>query len=156
MSTTISPALLWPLWTPAPSPTAAERVNKTQSAVSMHVRRLEEQLGVSLFPEERPRRAADRGRRQARRFRTRDLRIEASALLQIGQKGLAGRVRLGLPDDYAEPFLPAIMEGFTSRHPLVEISVISRGLDRAVGAAARHATSTSRSSPTALPFPAWR
>src|SRR5882762_11886549 len=28
---------------------AAERVNKTQSAVSMHVRRLEEQLGRPLF-----------------------------------------------------------------------------------------------------------
>ena len=28
---------------------AAERVHKTQSAVSMHIRRLEEQLGCALF-----------------------------------------------------------------------------------------------------------
>ena len=28
---------------------AAERVHKTQSAVSMHIRRLEEQLGCTLF-----------------------------------------------------------------------------------------------------------
>lgn len=106
---------------------AAERVNKTQSAVSMHVRRLEEQLGVSLFQKNgRGVRLTEDGDKLVD-FAREILRIEASALLQIGQKGLAGRVRLGLPDDYAEPFLPAIMEGFTSRHPLVEISVICEG-----------------------------
>ncbi|WP_163306622.1 LysR substrate-binding domain-containing protein, partial [Enterobacter ludwigii] len=55
------------------------------------------------------------------------LRIAASALMQVGQKGLSGRVRLGIPDDYAEPFLPAIMEGFARKHPLVEVSVICEG-----------------------------
>lgn len=106
---------------------AAERVNKTQSAVSMHVRRLEEQLGVSLFQKNgRGVRLTEDGDKLVD-FAREILRIEASALLQIGQKGLAGRVRLGIPDDYAEPFLPAIMEGFSSRHPLVEISVICEG-----------------------------
>lgn len=106
---------------------AAERVNKTQSAVSMHVRRLEEQLGVSLFLKNgRGVRLSEDGDRLVD-FAREILRIEASALLQVGQKGLAGRVRLGIPDDYAEPFLPAIMEGFSSRHPLVEISVVCEG-----------------------------
>ena len=35
---------------------AAERVHKTQSAVSMHIRRLEEQLGRRAVREKRPRR----------------------------------------------------------------------------------------------------
>lgn len=106
---------------------AAERVNKTQSAVSMHVRRLEEQLGVSLFQKNgRGVRLSEDGDRLID-FAREILRIEASALLQVGQKGLAGRVKLGIPDDYAEPFLPAIMEGYSSRHPLVEISVICEG-----------------------------
>lgn len=106
---------------------AAERVNKTQSAVSMHVRRLEEQLGVSLFQKNgRGVRLSEDGDRLID-FAREILRIEASALLQVGQKGLAGRVKLGIPDDYAEPFLPAIMEGFSSRHPLVEISVVCEG-----------------------------
>ena len=38
---------------------AAERVNKTQSAVSMHVRRLEEQLGCALVRQTGARREAD-------------------------------------------------------------------------------------------------
>ena len=29
-----------------------------------------------------------------------------------------------MPDDYAESFLPGILTRFTSRHPLVEVSVV--------------------------------
>lgn len=106
---------------------AAERVNKTQSAVSMHIRRLEEQLGRQLFLKHgRGVKLSDDGDKLVD-FAREMLRIEASALMQVGQKGLAGRVRLGIPDDYAEPFLPAIMEGFARKHPLVEVSVICEG-----------------------------
>ena len=45
---------------------AAERVHKTQSAVSMHIRRLEEQLGCALFVKQgrgaRQEYSADHGR----------------------------------------------------------------------------------------------
>lgn len=106
---------------------AAERVNKTQSAVSMHMRRLEERLGCELFTKHgRGVRLSIDGEKlidYARRM----LQIEASALSSIAQKGLAGRVRLGMPDDYAEPFLPSILTRFSSRHPLVEVSVICEG-----------------------------
>src|SRR5829696_5017000 len=56
-----SSAPFWPSWTRAGhrghgqlhtrgrAGEAAERVNKTQSAVSMHIRRLEERLGRPLF-----------------------------------------------------------------------------------------------------------
>ncbi len=48
-------------------------------------------------------------------------------MMHVGQKGLAGQVRLGIPDDYAEVFMPAIMEGFARKHPFVEVSVICEG-----------------------------
>jgi DNA-binding transcriptional LysR family regulator len=106
---------------------AAERVHKTQSAVSMHIRRLEEQLGRALFVKSgRGVKLSGDGDRLVD-FAREMLRIEASALLQIGQKGLAGRVRFGIPDDYAEPFLPTIMEGFAREHPFVEVSVVCEG-----------------------------
>ena len=114
---------------------AAERVHKTQSAVSMHMRRLEEQLGCELFLKEgRGVRLSGEGEKlidYARRM----LQIEAAALATIAQKGLAGRVRLGMPDDYAEPFLAEILSGFSHRHPLVEVMVVceaSRALARRI------------------------
>ncbi len=106
---------------------AADRVHKTQSAVSMHIRRLEEQLGRPLFVKSgRGVRLSGDGDRLVD-FAREMLRIEASALMEVGRKGLAGHVRLGIPDDYAEVFMPGIMEGFALKHPFVEVSVICEG-----------------------------
>lgn len=44
---------------------AADRVFKTQSAVSMQMRRLEERIGKQLFAKRRPRQSPDRGGRKA-------------------------------------------------------------------------------------------
>jgi len=91
---------------------AAERVNKTQSAVSMHVRRLEEQLGCTLFVKQgRGARLSEEGEKLID-FARRMMQIEAGALAALSRKGLSGRVRLD------------ILTRFCQRHPLVEISVI--------------------------------
>ncbi|MGD0723097.1 MAG: LysR family transcriptional regulator [Roseiarcus sp.] len=102
---------------------AAERVNKTQSAVSMHVRRLEEQLGCALFVKHgRGARLSDEGEKLID-FARRIMQIEAGALAALSRKGLSGRVRLGIPDDYAEFFLADILGRFYHDHPVVEVSV---------------------------------
>ncbi|WP_131116883.1 LysR family transcriptional regulator [Lichenihabitans psoromatis] len=103
---------------------AAERVNKTQSAVSMHMRRLEEQLERPLFVKQgRGTRLTSDGERLVDHAR-RMLEVEAAALYDLKQHGLAGRVVFGIPDDYAEPFLPDIVKRFTRQHPLVELSIV--------------------------------
>jgi DNA-binding transcriptional LysR family regulator len=103
---------------------AAEQVNKTQSAVSMHIRRLEEQLGCALFVKQgRGARLSEEGEKLID-FARRIMHVEASALAALSRKGLSGRVRLGIPDDYSEFFLADILTRFCQRHPLVEISVV--------------------------------
>ena len=102
---------------------AAERVNKTQSAVSMHIRRLEEQLGCVLFVKQ------GRGAKLTAEgeglidYARRIMQAEAGAMAALSRKGLQGSVRLGIPDDYAEAFLADILTRFNHRHPLVEIAV---------------------------------
>ena len=103
---------------------AAERVNKTQSAVSMHVRRLEEQLGCALFVKD------GRGSKLTAEggtlidFARRMMQVEAGALAALSRKALKGVVRLGIPDDYAEAFLADILTRYHKHHPAVEISVV--------------------------------
>ena len=102
---------------------AAERVHKTQSAVSMHVRRLEEQLGCALFVKQgRGARLTAEGE-QLVDYARRILREEAGAIAALSRKGLRGTVRFGVPDDYAEAFLADILLRFNHRHPLVDIAV---------------------------------
>ena len=101
---------------------AAERVHKTQSAVSMHVRRLEDQLGCALFVKQgRGARLTAEGERLID-FARRIIQVEAGAMAALSRKGLRGSVRLGIPDDYAESFLPEILARFNRRHPLVEVA----------------------------------
>jgi DNA-binding transcriptional LysR family regulator len=103
---------------------AAERVNKTQSAVSMHIRRLEERLECELFVKQgRGTRLSVDGERLVDHAR-RMLQVEAAALYELKSQGLTGRVTLGIPDDYAEPFLPDIVGQFTRTHPLAELSIV--------------------------------
>ena len=106
---------------------AAERVHKTQSAVSMHIRRLEERLGCALFVKHgRGTRLTAEGESLIE-FARRIVQVEASALAALSRKGLRGAARLGIPDDYAESFLAEILERFYRRHPLVEVSVVCEG-----------------------------
>ena len=103
---------------------AADRVNKTQSAVSMHVRRLEERLARPLFVKHgRGTRLSPDGERLVDHAR-RILQVEAAALADLAAEGLTGRVTLGIPDDYAELFLGDIVGRFTLRHPGVELTVL--------------------------------
>ncbi len=106
---------------------AAERVHKTQSAVSMHIRRLEEQLGCALFVKQ------GRGARLTAEgeslidYARRIIQIEAGAVAALSRRGLRGAVRFGIPYDYAESFLAEILGRFNRRHPLVEVSVACEG-----------------------------
>jgi DNA-binding transcriptional LysR family regulator len=101
---------------------AADMVARTQSAVSMQMRRLEERVGKPLFERNgRTSRLTGEGERllpHARRI----LKAQAEALQAFGDGADAGLVRLGVPDDYAG-FLPEILGRFTCCHPLVEITV---------------------------------
>jgi DNA-binding transcriptional LysR family regulator len=103
---------------------AAERVHKTQSAVSMHIRRLEEQLGCALFVKHgRGARLTAEGESLIE-FARRIIQVEASAFAAVSRRGLRGAARLGIPDDYAESFLAEILSRFARRHPLVEVTVV--------------------------------
>jgi DNA-binding transcriptional LysR family regulator len=102
---------------------AAERVHKTQSAVSMHVRGLEGQLGCALFVKQGRGVKLTAEGEQLVEYARRILREEAGAIAALSRKGLRGAVRFGVPDDYAEAFLADILLRFNHQHPLVEIAV---------------------------------
>ena len=102
---------------------AAEVVHKTQSAVSMQMKRLEERLGKPIFARDgRASKLTEDGERlldYARRI----IKLNVEALHAFDDAELTGRVRLGLPDDYADRYLPEIMARFSRAYPGVELTV---------------------------------
>lgn len=103
---------------------AAEEVHRTQSAVSMQMRRLEERIGKPLFEKEgRINRLTEEGERllvYARQM----LRLNRETLAAFDDRSLEGHIRIGIPDDYAERFLPEIVARFSRSNPRVELSVL--------------------------------
>lgn len=103
---------------------AADEVFKTQSAVSMQMRRLEEKIGRPLFEKEgRMNRLTDDGERLLA-YARRMLRLNGETVAAFDDSKLAGHLRIGMPDDYADRFLPEIMARFIRSNPRVELSVV--------------------------------
>src|SRR5437762_379571 len=103
---------------------AADAVHKTQSAVSMQMKRLEERLDRPIFARDgRASKLTEDGERlldYARRI----VKLNVEALAAFSDAELTGRVRLGLPDDYADRYLPEIMARFSRAYPGVELTVM--------------------------------
>lgn len=103
---------------------AADAVHKTQSAVSMQMRRLEERIGKPIFVRDgRMSKLTEDGERllgYARRM----VRLSNETIAAFDETELSGSVRLGTPDDYADRFLPEILARFARSNPRVEVSVI--------------------------------
>ena len=103
---------------------AAEVVNKTQSAVSMQMKRLEERIERAIFARDgRASKLTEDGQRlldYARRI----IKLNVETLAAFSDAELSGRVRLGVPDDYADRYLPEIMARFSRAYPGVELTVI--------------------------------
>jgi len=102
---------------------AGDLVYKTQSAVSMQMRRLEERIGKPIFTRDgRASRLTEEGERllgYARRM----VRLADETVAAFDDTELSGSIRLGTPDDYADRFLPEILARFSRSNPRVEVSV---------------------------------
>ncbi|MBK1659507.1 LysR substrate-binding domain-containing protein [Paracraurococcus ruber] len=102
---------------------AAQAVGRTQSAVSMQIRRLEEALGQPLLnrgargvePTEQGQWLLERARRI--------LALNDEIVASFRQPEVAGHVRLGSPDDYAVRWLPGILARYGASHPAVQVEV---------------------------------
>ena len=102
---------------------AAEEVHKTQSAVSMQMKRLEELLGRPLFARDgRASRFTPDGERLVE-YARRLVAMNDEAVSTFQRPELTGTVRFGTPDDYADRFLPEILARFARTHPMVTVDV---------------------------------
>lgn len=102
---------------------AAARVGRSQSAVSMQMQRLEQEVGRPLFRRAgrmlRPNPAGEDLLLHARRL----LRLSDEALASLSRPQAAGLVRLGVPEDYAAYLMLPALARFAEAHPLVDIEL---------------------------------
>lgn len=102
---------------------AAPELHRSQSAVSMQLKKLESAVGYRVLV---------RGARQLELthegqtllgYARRLLDVHAEAQAALRGEALTGRVRLGVPDDYASKYLTPVLKRFAPRHGGVEIQL---------------------------------
>jgi DNA-binding transcriptional LysR family regulator len=115
---------------------AGQVLHRTQAAVSLQIKRLEETVQAPLL--QHPRRTVQLTREgeilldYARRM----LSLNDEALSAVRGDELAGRVRIGAINNYASGILPPLLAEFCELHPEVQIEVhtgVAAEMDRKLG-----------------------
>lgn len=102
---------------------AAEMVFRTPSAVSMQIKKLEEQLDSTLFLRDARSVTLTQGGETLLSYARRILALSHEAAGRFRQPGMSGLVRLGAPDDIGERFMPTILKRFSEVYPLITVDV---------------------------------
>ncbi|MFW6077245.1 MAG: LysR substrate-binding domain-containing protein [Hyphomicrobiales bacterium] len=116
---------------------AAEDVGRTQSAVSMQVKRLEEVVSRPIFVRDGRQNRLTIDGEKLLDYARRMVKLNDEAVMAFTRPELTGTVRFGTPDDYADRFLPEILARFARTHPLVEVDVECRNSEHLVQLARR-------------------
>lgn len=106
---------------------AALQVNKTQSAVSMQMKRLEEVLGRTIFRKEGRTNTLTPDGERLLEFAHRMAKLNDEVVSTFKQPELTGLIRFGTPEDYADKLLPEMLARFARSHPMVQVDVECTG-----------------------------
>lgn len=102
---------------------AATALNRTQSAVSMQIKRLEERLGTELFHRTKVNVELSLAGEGLLGYARRILLLNDEAVGHLQQHKVEGRVRLGVMDDYGSFVVPPVLASFVAAYPRIHIEM---------------------------------
>jgi DNA-binding transcriptional LysR family regulator len=103
---------------------AARSVGRSESAVSLQLKRLEEQVGEPVFLRTGKQMALTGAGATLVEYARRLLELNDEALSAASENSIDGSVTLGVPHDVAETWLPAVLAGFGRSHPAATLRVV--------------------------------
>ena len=87
---------------------AGGQLGRTQPAISLQMKKLQDLLGVSLFAKEGGTQLTEQGELVAG-YARQILALNDEMMLKLSSRESTGKLRLGIPNDYADHFLPRLM-----------------------------------------------
>lgn len=100
---------------------AASRLGRSPSAISLQLRKLEDQVGQQLVQKHGRGLVLTEAGEMMLGYARRLLDLNDAAVSALGSPALTGSVRIGLPQDFAETWLPETLGRFARLHPGVRI-----------------------------------
>jgi DNA-binding transcriptional LysR family regulator len=102
---------------------AAVMLNRTQSAVSMQIKRLEDRLGVALFSRTTVNVDLSAAGEGLLGYARRILMLNDEAVGRLRDHRVEGVVRLGVMEDYGSIVVPPLLARFVGGYPLIHIAM---------------------------------
>ncbi len=102
---------------------AATMLHRTQSAVSMQIKRLEERLGVALFVRTKAHVDLSASGEALLGYARRILLLNQEAVDRLRGQKVEGLVRLGVMDDYGSQILPPLLSNFANNYPAIHVEM---------------------------------
>lgn len=109
---------------------AAGFLNLTQSAVSMQLKRLEENLGQNLLDRSARQIALTAQGEQLLGYGRRMLALNDEVYSRLTDKSFEGEITLGVPSDIVYPNIPGVLKRFAAEYPRVKVQLISSYTNR--------------------------
>ena len=107
---------------------ASELLGHTPSAISLKMKRLQEELGVQLFNKQGRKLLLTEQGEIALRYARRVLELNDEMMDVLRGSTLSGVVRIGFAQDFTANILPLVIERFGGLYPLVMLEVtVDRG-----------------------------
>ncbi|NIB39045.1 LysR family transcriptional regulator [Pseudomaricurvus alkylphenolicus] len=101
----------------------AEQLGRTQPAISLQIRRLEEIVGEKLFARHGNQLSLTAAGRSLHGYGVKMLQLNDEAIAEFDNPQISGRVRVGIPSEFAVVLLPKIIRRFTVAYPKVALEV---------------------------------
>lgn len=105
---------------------AAGALHLTQSAVSMQLKRLEENLGASLLDRTARQIGVTAEGEQLLSYARRMLALNDEALQRLTSQDYEGEIVVGVPHDIIYPYIPQVLRRFAADFPRMQIKLISQ------------------------------
>ncbi len=102
---------------------AAVLLNRTQSAVSMQIKRLEDRLGVELFNRTKANVDLSSAGEGLLGYARRILSLNEEAVGRLAERKIEGVVRLGVMDDYGTCIVPPLLASFLTGYPRIRVEM---------------------------------
>lgn len=109
---------------------AADQLGRSPSAVSLHLRKLEDQVGQPLLRKQGRGLVLTEAGETLMSYARRILKLNDEARMALVQlTDLEGWVHVGVPQDFAETWLPMLLARFQRLHPKVRVEArVDRGV----------------------------
>ena len=101
----------------------AEEVGRSQSAISLQIKRLEEVAGSPILTSSGKSLALTQQGEILYEYAKKIVRLNDECIGRLDGNQLAGTIRIGIPSDFAISFLPVVLGRFTETHPNIQLDV---------------------------------